>query len=406
MTTQDATSTDVELVEQPDTVIDPPADSPPSPAGKVPQGRVAAIDWMRGFVMILMVIDHCSMAFDGNHQNMSYDSAMYAEALTVPLPTLEFLTRWITHLCAPTFVFLAGTSLAISIERKVARGVSSWEIDRSILIRGAIIALLDPTLISLGSGRWTFQVLFAIGMAMILMVPLRRLPTWLLSTLAVGWIVLGEIPTGWIWDPPGPSSILGAFTMATYGSPELAIKYPVIPWLSAMMLGWVFGRHLLRHATGESKVPGTLVLWVLGIVALGVFAVVRYYGVYGDMWLPRTDDSWQRWLYVSKYPPSLTYLTLELGIMCLLLALFRTIEVRTGARRNGVLLVFGETAMFYYIVHRLVLEVPATWFGLRGIGDLSTVYIAAAILITALYPACRWYRSYKAAHRDSILKYF
>lgn len=233
MTTQDKPSRDLASVEQPDTVIDPLPGAPPAAEGKVPQGRVAAIDWMRGFVMILMVIDHCSMAFDRNHKNMAYDSAMYPEALTVPLPALEFLTRWITHLCAPTFVFLAGTSLAISIERKVARGVAAAEIDRSIVVRGAIIALLDPTIVSLGSGRWTFQVLFAIGVSMMLMAPLRRLPTRILLTLAVAWIVLGEIPTGWVWDPPGSSSILAAFTVATYGSPELAIKYPVIPWLSA-----------------------------------------------------------------------------------------------------------------------------------------------------------------------------
>ena len=79
------------------------------------------------------------------------------------LPAGEFFTRWITHLCAPTFLFLAGTALALSVERRVAKGANAWEIDKSILTRGAIIALLDPTIISLGSGRWTFQVLLAIG---------------------------------------------------------------------------------------------------------------------------------------------------------------------------------------------------------------------------------------------------
>ena len=75
-------------------------------------------------------------------------------------------------------------------------------------------------------------------------------------------------------------------------------------------------------------------------------------------------------------------------------------------RRNGVFLVFGETAMFFYLVHRLVLEIPATWFGLRGAGDLRTTYVVAAVLLVALYPACLWYRRFKAAHPDSILKYF
>lgn len=375
-----------------------------TPRATVPRSRIAAIDWMRGFVMILMVIDHVSMAFDGRH--LTLDSAMTPGVATAPLPTAEFLTRWITHLCAPTFVFLAGTSLALSIERRVERGVDAREIDRNILIRGAIIAVLDPTLVSLGSGRWTFQVLFAIGASMMLMAPLRRLPSWLLTTLAIGWIAFGEIVTGWVWSPPGSSSIPAALTIATYGAPDLVIKYPVIPWLSAMMLGWVFGRHLVRFASGRSKVSGKAVLWTAGVAGLIVFVAVRYFGVYGDMFLPRTDDSWQRWLQVSKYPPSLSYMALELGMLSLALAALRTLEGHIGARRNGVLLVFGETAMFFYIVHRLVLEVPATWFGLRGVGNLATTYIVAALLLAALYPACLWYRGVKSRHPNSVLKYF
>jgi len=76
-----------------------------------------------------------------------------------------------------------------------------------------------------------------------------------------------------------------------------------------------------------------------------------------------------------------------------------------GVRRNGVFLVFGQTAMFFYLVHRLVFEVPATYFGLRGVGDLRTTYLSAMALLLAIYPACRWYRNVKAAHPTSVLKY-
>ena len=145
--------------------------------------RVASIDWMRGLVMVLMIVDHASMAFDANH--LDHDSAMYADAGTTALPAAEFFTRWITHLCAPTFVFLMGTSLALSVERRVVKGVNAWEIDKSMLTRGAIIALLDLTIISLGSGYWNFGVLFAIGISMICMVPLRRLPTWAMLLLSI-----------------------------------------------------------------------------------------------------------------------------------------------------------------------------------------------------------------------------
>jgi hypothetical protein len=108
---------------------------------------------------------------------------------------------------------------------------------------------------------------------------------------------------------------------------------------------------------------------------------------------------------VSKYPPSLSYTALELGLLCVSLALLMTIEPIIGVRPNGVFLVFGQTAMFFYLVHRLVLEVPATYFGLRGVGDLSTTYIVAVVMLALLYPACRWFRTTKAAHPDSFLKY-
>ncbi|HEX7236113.1 MAG TPA: heparan-alpha-glucosaminide N-acetyltransferase domain-containing protein [Gammaproteobacteria bacterium] len=365
--------------------------------------RVAAIDWMRGLVMVLMVIDHASMAFDGSH--LDEDSAMYPGAATMALPAGEFLTRWLTHLCAPTFVFLAGVALALSVERRVAKGVNAWEIDKGILTRGAIIALLDPTIISLGSGRWTLQVLLAIGLSMICMVPLRRLPSWLLLTFGLGWIGLGEFPTDWVWDPPGASSPVAALFIGTYGADNLVIKYPLIPWLSMMVLGWALGRHMVEFGAGKARVSPQAVLWIAGVVMLAVFVAVRASQGYGDMFLPRTDGSWQQWLHVSKYPPSLTYATLELGLLSLSLAFLMAIEPYIGVRRNGVFLVFGQTAMFFYLAHRLAFEVPATYVGLRGTGDLVTAYAVALAMLALLYPACRWYRSFKSAHPTSFLKY-
>ncbi len=193
--------------------------------------------------------------------------------------------------------------------------------------------------------------------------------------------------------------------MATYGSDTLSVKYPLFPWLAIMVLGWVFGRHLVRVGAGTTRVSGKVVLWISGMLFLVVFAFVRWNAGYGDMWLHRSDGSWQQWLHVSKYPPSLTYYALELGILFLALALLRTIEMRIGVRENGVFLVFGQTALFFYLVHRLAFEVPATYFGLRGFGNLATTYIAAAAMLLLLYPACRIFRSFKAKHRDTFLRF-
>jgi uncharacterized membrane protein len=378
-----------------------PASAPRSAAGH--SVRIAAIDWMRGLVMVLMVIDHASMAFDGNH--LSEDSAMYPGAATMALPAAEFFTRWITHICAPTFVFLAGTALALSVERRLARGARPWDVDRSILIRGAIIAAFDLTIVSLGSGRWTFGVLFAIGVSMMAMAGLRRLSWTALLALGLGWFAFGELLTRQLWHPPGSASPLVALLVATSGSDTLAIKYALLPWLAIMVLGWAFGRHLSRYQAGTARFSSQSVLWVGGAGALIVFVIVRASQGYGDMFLHRADGSWQQWLHVSKYPVSLSYASLELGLLWLCLAFLMRIEPRLGVRPNGVFLVFGQTAMFFYLVHRLILEVPATYLGLRGAGDLSTTYIVAAVLLVGLYPASRWYRSAKASHPTSFLKY-
>jgi uncharacterized membrane protein len=366
--------------------------------------RIAAIDWMRGFVMILMMIDHASMAFDGSH--FSADSA----ALFIPgtqLSTSIFLTRWITHLCAPTFIFLAGTALALSIERRVAKGAKAGTIDRAILTRGLFIALLDPTLVSLFSGRMTFQVLYAIGVSMMCMAFLRRLSTKLLLATGLGWLIFGELIVRCLWDPAaGNPSIPTALTMAFYYEPFFRISYPLLPWLSFMCLGWVFGRYLNDLNTAGSKrlQPATL-LTLTGIISLAVFGVVRWCNGYGNMFLTPEINGWMEFLLVSKYPPSLSYMALQLGLFCLILAGMMKLENRIGVRPNGSLLVFGQTAMFFYLIHRVVLEGLAQWCGLRGAGGLVTTYVVSALFLILLYPLCRWYRSYKKIHPGGWTKY-
>lgn len=362
--------------------------------------RIAAIDWMRGFVMILMVVDHVSMAYNAQH-NSSDSAALYVAG--TPLPDLEFFTRWISHLCAPVFVFLAGTALAISVERKVSRGVDSWQIDKDILLRGAFIALLDPTIISLFSGRITIQVLYAIGAAMMCMALFRRFSSTVLIMCALAWIVLGEMLIAMVWPPgEGADSIIAALLISTYATSAMVIKYPLLPWLAMMILGWVFGRYLLSYKDGNTRIGPVTLLLTLGVGALITFAVIRYNNGYGNMFLYREDNTWQHWLHVSKYPPSAAFTFLELGLMSIIMAIMIWVERLIGDRHNGVLLVFGQTAMIFYLVHRLVLEGTATHAGLRHFGDLNTTYIISIIMLVLLYPFCLWYRGFKAKHAHSI----
>lgn len=131
------------------------------------------------------------------------------------------------------------------------------------------------------------------------------------------------------------------------------------------MFGWVFDRHKLRDAAGATRVTGKAVLWISGVAGLVVFAVVRGFTGYGtNVPAPRRRaPSWQQWLVVSQYPPSLTFAALELRLLFSCLATLRVLEPRIGVRQNGVFYMFGQASMFFYLVHRLALEIPATYFG-------------------------------------------
>jgi uncharacterized membrane protein len=379
------------------------ASSAPEPKA-APRRRYASIDWMRGIVMILMVVDHASMAYNGDR--FANDSA----ATWVPgtaIPVLEFVIRAMTHVCAPTFVFLAGTALAIMVEKRLEKGMSPREVDRDMLTRGLLILLVDPILISLGVRLLTFQVMYAIGASMMLMVLIRRLPTALLVVLGVGWMALGEVPTAVLWDPArGSADVPVALAMGWHLEADLKIIYPLLPWLAMMMLGWVFGRQMLLAREGRTSwsPPATIFAW--GAIALAVFVAVRGLNGYGNMMLPRDDGSLLQWLHVSKYPPSLAFSGLQLGTLFVSLGALMVLEPRLEANKNGVLLVFGQTAFFFYVVHRAVFDFSAHWFGLSDAWGLGASLLASLAMLVALYPACRWYRSFKRAHPESVLRFF
>jgi uncharacterized membrane protein len=301
------------------------------------------------------------------------------------------------------FVFLAGTALAISAERKVARGIVNWQIDKDILLRGAFIALLDPTIISLFSGRITIQVLYAIGVAMMCMALFRRFSSTVLILCALACIFFGEMITALVWPPlDNMESMMASLLVSTYATSTMVIKYPLLPWLDMMIPGWVFGRYLLSYKHGKIRTGPVTLLLNLGISALLAFAFIRYNNGYGNMFLYREDNSWQQWLHVSKYPPSAAFTFLELGLMSVIMATMIFTERLIGDRPHGVLLAFGQTAMMFYLVHRLILEGTATYDGLRHFADLNTTYLISLVMLVLLYPFCLRYRSFKARHAHSI----
>lgn len=360
--------------------------------------RIVAMDWLRGVVMILMALDHTSWFFNTNR--IFADSVLLYEIGNL-FATDQFLTRWITHICAPTFVFLAGTAIAISQIQRRAQGMAQSAIDRELLIRGAFIALLDLCVFSLAAGKIVLQVLYAIGVSMILMIPLQRLGTYWVLFLAIAILTGSELLLMTWWEPGGVVPLWLALIFAPVFGETYSVLYPVLPWLAIMMLGWVFGKRLISRQSGLWSIE--CLLMVGGLLALALFVWIRAIDGYGNLFMPLEGNTLVQWLHVSKYPPSLAYVVLELGLMAIIFALLTRLESITGViNNNGPVLVFGQTALFFYLAHFCVLA------ALRLVlerGDLEQTYWITLLVLIVLYPICRIYRSFKWRYPQSLLRF-
>ena len=249
--------------------------------------RLAAIDWMRGLVMVLMAIDHASLAFNGGRLA---DDSWFTREAGAELPAAQFFTRWITHLCAPTFVFLAGTALALSFERRRLVGARDRELDGHLFKRALVILAFEL----IWWAPFSLQVLFAIAMGLICMIPLRRLSTrtLLITALAIlflyeglfwGIMHLGGVTADMIREvtsfpiPDGEfdqeameemgAQIRGLGWMSVFtpffhpgllvkiGPIPLWVQYPFVPWLGMMILGWLLGRYLVQQSAVVAQSP-------------------------------------------------------------------------------------------------------------------------------------------------------
>jgi uncharacterized membrane protein len=243
---------------------------------------------------------------------------------------------------------------------------------------------------------------------MVCMVPLRRLG--MRTLLAVGLVLLfgGEALLGLLLlggpHPTLPVALLASGGVFAQG--RFIVAYPLLPWLGMMCLGWAFGRYVLTARAGRARLPVAWLLARAGVAALGLFALVRGLNGYGNLLLYRDDGSLLQWLHVSKYPPGLSYAALELGVMALLLAGFWWLEERPGAVKVlEPLRTLGQTALFFYLLHMHLLMGAAVALGVKKQLGLAATYGAAAVALAVLYPACAWYRRYKAAHPGGWTRY-
>lgn len=378
--------------------------------------RMSGIDTLRGLVIILMVLDHVRDFFSVPIDPLALDSGD---------PAL-FLTRWVAHLCAPTFVFLAG----VSVWLQASNGKTKPDLSRFLVTRGLWLIVLEIAVIGLGFnfGWWIFlQVIWAIGAGMIVLAGLIWLPRWAVLGIGAAILLLHPLLTIVSVEALGPLEALWR-PLAVFGPWQTSagfalVAYPAIPWMGVLLLGYglgfVFG-----------KDPAVRSIWVLGLAigALGSFAILRGFNMPGidpRPWVTQVEPLWTAFsvVNVSKYPPSLAYVLVTLGLALLL---YLGLERLKGPFAS-VLTTFGRTPLFTYLIHvwlahglavavGLAMGVPldafanfildpdrltqAGWgFGLPGI------YLAWLVTLVLLYPLSRWFEGIKRRRRDWWLSY-
>ena len=357
--------------------------------------RIVSIDILRGLVMAIMALDHTRDFFGTSGFNPR----------DVMEPAL-FLTRWVTHLCAPTFIFLAGLSAFL-----YGRGRSAVELSRFLLIRGLWLILIDLTLIKFG---WRFEldlyrlsagIIFVIGASMVALAALIWLPRWAIAGVTLIMLLGHNLfdgvrakelgGTSWAWR------VLHEPGLVPLGDgANLYILYPLIPWVGVMAAGYLFGPVMQLEERARQRL-----LFGLGAAVTLGFIVLRATNLYGDPDPWTVQESWLStvlsFLNCEKYPPSLLYLMMTLGPALMLLATFEHAR-GTFAR---LLATFGQVPFLYYVVHIYLIHAlaVATAFATSGgltstpaIGlSLPGIYFVWLLVLVVLYPICRWFAELK-----------
>ena len=318
---------------------------------KPASSRLHFIDFTRGLVMILMAWDHVSLFWMEMHGG---GEGLYLSR-DPRLGVVLFLSRFVTHWCAPTFVFLSGTSLALSVNNRLNRGDSELTITLHVIKRGLLLLLFEALIVSpaFDLPRYYFGVIAAIGVSLIIFSVARKLPPTvilaasLFTLLNQQWFSLGFIPMDVEW---------GHYLTRVLIEPGLTWHpyfslYPVIPWVGVMGLGWVFGT-ILNNTERESIVKLKLPLTAAGVSFIALFFMVRLFNGYGNL-IRRWSNNILDWLYVSKYPPSVAFLLWTLGGTCIFMAVGILITEKGWTDRNvlGAIHTFGRVPLFFYLTH-------------------------------------------------------
>jgi uncharacterized membrane protein len=409
------------------------------------RGRIDSIDLLRGIVMVIMMLDHT--------RDFVHSGALLFDPLDLSKTTTAlFLTRWITHFCAPIFVFLAGTGAFL----QGSRGKSKRELSRFLVTRGLWLIILEFTVVRLFAFfnfdlRFLLflQVIFVIGSSMIVLAALIHLPVKVIAGFGLLMIALHNLLDRYQAAPwRGPGSPVpgwgaklwmllhqpGLFPIGPgFPSPLVFILYPLIPWIGVMAAGYAFGALYTKDSQERRR-------WLLriGVFATLLFAMVRAIDVYGEPfhWARQKNLVFTilSFINTTKYPPSLDYLLMTIGPAIVLLAFFEpgrgaviAASRSAGSAVRSFFVTFGRVPLFFYVLqwftaHTIAVllhlafgkpahwlfQTPVDWFTNPPSGNgfrLWVVYLSWIGGVLLLYPLCKWFAGVKARRRDWWLSY-
>lgn len=381
--------------------------------------RIESIDILRGLIMLIMALDH-TRDFFHLHSPTPTDLAT-----TTPM---LFFTRWITQFCAALFVFLSGISANLAGTRRTKKELSLFLIKRGLwLVVVEFIPItfgftLDPLFRLL-----IFQVIWAIGMSMIILGLLIWLPLPAIAVIA-GLLFFGHDILDFIKLPTtGAAGFLWKLFFTAFGSfyqldktHGILLMYAILPWTGVMLAGYVVGQ--IYRPTFDA-VKRKKILFTSGIVLLVLFIILRTFNIYGDPAPWATQKTFAlsviSYFNISKYPPSLMYLCMTIGPGLLLLSTAANIDNKF----TRILIIYGNVPFFYYVLHFYVLKAfNIILFYIQGFTakdialpfyfrpaefgvNLFGVYMVWLLTIATLYLPCRWYSRYKSNHRQWWLSY-
>ena len=369
--------------------------------------RLFAVDALRGLIIVFMALDHANMFIAHKHSPGEY----WGSGFPIYYDSLAFLTRFVTHLSAPGFFFLMGVGMFLFADARQKRGWGKWAVISHFFIRGLILITIQLLVVNRawelsGEGWPTIYVgvLFALGAAMIISSLLLWLkPIYLLliaAALFIGTEFLVPAPELWgTFQFADPNDYIKAIWTFPGGNAALWSNYPILPWLELVVFGILFGKWIQKDQ--EQAYSGA---FKIGLGFLLAFVVIRYLDGFGNI-LPRMGNTWIDFLNLVKYPPSITFTLLTMGLNLVLLGLFSRASAKVQTFLYP-LVVYGRAPLFFYVIHLFLYAGLGLWLAPGGT-SLLVMYPYWLLGLLLLFPLCFLYGRLKQRPPvNRVLRYF